>query len=147
VNDELPRAATTSTGYTLSAAAWLDTHYLAGQPEYEVMLRAAGFQAGWHVLDAGCCGGSYLPLPSELLAPDGRISAVDLVPENGARVEELIVSGALPRHRAGWRRDGAAVPRRHVAAAWSANVTHYLTLAQNQDLLRRVHATLRPVGT
>lgn len=30
---------TTSTGHALSAAGWLETHSLAGQPEYEAMVR------------------------------------------------------------------------------------------------------------
>lgn len=62
----------TSTGHALSAAAWLDAHYLAAQPEYEAMLRSAGFQRGWRVLDAGCGGGSYLPLLAEMVGPHGQ---------------------------------------------------------------------------
>lgn len=41
----IDRRMKTSTGHALSAAAWLDAHYLAGQPEYEAVLRSAGFQA------------------------------------------------------------------------------------------------------
>ncbi|MCZ7571578.1 MAG: hypothetical protein M5U01_23770 [Ardenticatenaceae bacterium] len=67
----------TSTGHALSASNWLETHYLAGQPEYEAMVRAAGFQPGWHVLDAGCGGGSFLPLLSELLGPAGCSRCAD----------------------------------------------------------------------
>lgn len=93
----IDRRMKTSTGHALSAAAWLDTHYLAGQPEYEAVLRSAGFQAGWRVLDAGCGGGSYLPLLGDLLGPDGRLSAVDLAAENVARVEALLGrSGVTP---------------------------------------------------
>lgn len=91
------RAATsTTTGHALSVAAWLDVHYLAGQSEYEAMLRRAGFQAGWRVLDAGCGGGSFLPLLSDLLGPAGQSSAIDLAPENVERVEAHTAAGQFP---------------------------------------------------
>ena len=83
----------TSTGHALSAAAWLDAHYLAAQPEYETMVRSVGFQRGWRVLDAGCGGGSYLPLLAELVGPQGHISAVDLAPENVAHLRMQLRKG------------------------------------------------------
>lgn len=124
----IDRRMKTSTGHALSAAAWLDAHYLAGQPEYEAVLRSAGFQAGWRVLDAGCGGGSYLPLLSELLGPDGRLSAVDLAPENVARVEALIGSGRLPCQTDVRIADVTRLPFDDGScdAVWSANVTQYL---------------------
>ena len=73
---------TTSTGHDFSSPDWLDNHYLAMQPEYEAMLRWVGLEPGWHVLDAGCGSGSYLPLLRELVGRDGALSAIDLAPEN-----------------------------------------------------------------
>ncbi|QLQ04643.1 MAG: hypothetical protein HZY76_00075 [Anaerolineae bacterium] len=103
---------TTSTGHA-PAAAWLDAHYLAGQPEYEAVLRSAGFQAGWRVLDAGCGGGSYLPLLGDLLGPDGRLSAVDLAPENVARRgADRLWPAPLPDRRAHRGCDPPAFRRR-----------------------------------
>jgi cyclopropane fatty-acyl-phospholipid synthase-like methyltransferase len=37
----------------------LDNHYIAMQAEYEEQLRWVGLEPGWHVLDAGCGGGSF----------------------------------------------------------------------------------------
>src|SRR5438874_1005286 len=78
---------TTSTGHGLAEATYLDSHYLANQPEYEAMLSSVGIQPGWHVLDAGCGGGSFLPLMAELVGATGKVSAVDIAPENVSMVE------------------------------------------------------------
>ena len=57
------------------------------------MLSAVGLQAGWHVLDAGCGSGSFLPLMANLLGPSGHITAIDLTPgmlnRAKARAQEL----------------------------------------------------------
>lgn len=139
---------TTSTGHALSAASWLNTHYLAGQPEYEALLRRAGFQPGWSVLDAGCGSGSYLPFLAELLKPDGRISAIDLVPEHITRVSALIAAGDLAcpvDTRVG---DITALPyaERVFDGVWSANVTQYLPDATLHAMLAEARRTLKPGG-
>jgi arsenite methyltransferase len=127
----------TSTGRTLSAASWLDTHYLAGQPEYESMLRSAGFRKGWRVLDAGCGGGSFLPLLSVLLGPTGRLDTIDLAPENVAQVEALIASGRLGCPADVRVGDITALPYDDSGfdAIWSTNVTQYLPDAIPETML------------
>ncbi len=71
-----------STGHTFAESDWLDVHFLAMQPDYEEMLRWVGLQPGWHVLDGASGSGSFLPLMTELVGPSGKVSAVDLAPEN-----------------------------------------------------------------
>lgn len=83
----------TSTGHELTESAYLDSHFEAMRPEYEAMIRSVGFQTGWRVLDAGCGGGSFLPLLAELVGTTGRISAIDLAPEHIERVDALIKNG------------------------------------------------------
>ena len=141
-------ATTTPRGHALSAADWLDTHYLAGQPEYESMLRAAGFQRGWRVLDAGCGGGSFLPLLSELLGPTGHISAVDLAPENVARVEALIASGGLGCPADVRVGDVTILPYdgNGFDALWTANVTQYLPDPALATMLHEAWRVLKPGG-
>src|SRR4051794_24406341 len=78
-----------STGLIFTSAAFLDVHFEACRPEYEAMLRSVGLQPGWRVLDAGCGGGSYLPLIAEAVGPGGAIAALDLAPETVAIVERL----------------------------------------------------------
>jgi ubiquinone/menaquinone biosynthesis C-methylase UbiE len=71
-----------STGHILASADWLDLHFTACRPEYEALVRAAGFQQGWRVLDAGCGSGSFLPMLGEIVGPSGRLAALDLAGEN-----------------------------------------------------------------
>jgi arsenite methyltransferase len=80
---------TSSTGHEASAAGWLDLHFESARPEYEDALRQVGIQPGWHVLDAGCGGGSFLPLIAEETGPTGSVAAIDLAPENIARARSL----------------------------------------------------------
>src|SRR5262245_18841063 len=88
--------AAASTGLCHSDAAYLDLHFRAAQPGYEAMLRSAGIRAGSHVLDAGCGGGSFLPLLAECVGEAGRINAIDLAPENIAAVEARLATSPLP---------------------------------------------------
>ena len=72
----------------MSSYDWLDIHFLVMQPEYEDMLRWVGIQPDWHVLDAACGGGSFLPLMTELAGRKGKVSAMDIDPKNIEAIEE-----------------------------------------------------------
>ena len=72
----------TSTGHEASSAEWLDLHFEANRPEYEAALRSTGMRSGWHVLDAACGAGNYLPWIADIVGPTGHITALDLAPEN-----------------------------------------------------------------
>ena len=76
-----------STGQVGTAACFLDAHFEACRDAYETMLRSVGLEAGWHVLDAGCGAGSFLPLIAELVGPGGRLAALDWAADNIAAVE------------------------------------------------------------
>jgi 2-polyprenyl-3-methyl-5-hydroxy-6-metoxy-1,4-benzoquinol methylase len=84
-----------STGHAMAASNWLDAHFRFAQPEYEAQARMVGIRPGWRVLDAGCGGGSFLPLLAELVGPGGMLTALDLAPENVSTVEALAANGAL----------------------------------------------------
>src|SRR5262245_14403746 len=84
-----------STGQTFTAVGWLDLHFEASRSEYEAQLRAVGFQPGWRVLDAGCGGGSFLPWLADLVGPGGGLAALDLAPDNIARVQERLAGWGL----------------------------------------------------
>ena len=94
MTDETDAKFASSTGQILTGNAHLDRHFLACQPEYEAMLESVGLKSGWHVLDAGCGSGSFLPLMSQLLGASGQIQALDLAPENVALVESQQKQGA-----------------------------------------------------
>ena len=65
MEDNSDSVLSSSTGHDYSESSYLDNHFVACQPEYEEMLKSVGLKAGWHVLDAGCGSGAYLPLMSE----------------------------------------------------------------------------------
>lgn len=139
---------TTSTGHALSEASWLDTHFEVARDINETMIQDAGLQAGWHVLDAGCGGGSFLPLMGELVGPTGKITALDLAPENVAIVEQRATAGHFActvEARVG------AITQLPFAdnsfdAIWCANVVQYLTEAEFHQSAGEFHRVLRPSG-
>src|SRR3954469_7375484 len=123
------RSHASSTGQALTGGEWLDVHFESSRPEYEAMFRSVGIQPGWHVLDAGCGSGGFLPLIAEAVGPSGRIAAFDLAPDNIAIVQ---------RRAAEWEdappidaRSGSLLDLPYADdafdAIWCANTTQYLT--------------------
>jgi len=140
--------ATTSTGHFGGEAGYLDARFLAMRPEYEAMLRRVGIEPGWRVLDAGCGGGSHVPLLAELVGQRGRIHALDLAPENIAAVRRLAQSVGLPSPLEA--KVGSVLslplPDASVDAVWNANVSQYLTDAELGTMLLEFHRVTRPGG-
>jgi len=137
-----------STGHVLAASAWLDAHFLAMQPEYEAMLRWVGLQPGWHVLDAASGSGSFLPLMTELVGSGGKVSALDLAPENvqvieaRARQSEWV---APVEARVGNILD-LPYADQSFDAVWCANTTQYLNNEEVRTMLREFRRVVRPGG-
>ena len=138
--------ASASTGLVATAADWLDVHFEASRPEYEAQVRAAGFQPGWRVLDAGCGSGAFLPWLADIVSPGGAITAIDLAPENVAAVE---------RRLAGWGlacpvevRDAGltALPYPDDAfdGVWCANVAQYFGDDECRAPLAEFRRVVRP---
>jgi ubiquinone/menaquinone biosynthesis C-methylase UbiE len=138
----------TSTGHVLAEAGYLDDHYATCRAEYEAMLRSVGLQSGWHVLDAGCGGGSFLPLMADLVGPTGRITALDLAPENVDRVEARIATGHLCCPVKVDPGDILALPYANDTfdAVWTANVSQYFTDEDLEQALAEICRVVRPGG-
>lgn len=138
----------TSTGFTQSEVGWLDIHFEVCRPEYEAQLRAVGIQPGWHVLDAACGGGSYLPRLAELVGPQGRIAALDLTPENVAVVERRVVEWAFPCLVEAQIGDVTVLPYPddHFDAVWFANAAQYLDDDRLRVALAEFRRVVRPGG-
>ncbi|TIS45534.1 MAG: methyltransferase domain-containing protein [Mesorhizobium sp.] len=122
----------TSAGHEASDAGWLDLHFESSRPEYEAAFLDAGIRPGWSVLDAGCGGGSFLPLISKAVGPSGFIAALDLAPENIARVETLAGTLSQPPEIAAHIGSILSLPFANASfdCVWSANVMQYLTPAE-----------------
>jgi arsenite methyltransferase len=140
--------ATTSTGHFGSEAAYLDTRFLAMRPEYEAMLRRVGIEPRWRVLDAGCGGGSHLPLLAELVGQRGLLHALDLAPENITAVRRLAQSGELWCPLEAHLGSALSLPLTDasVDAVWNANVSQYLTDAELRTMLQEFRRVTRPGG-
>ena len=137
-----------TSGGHMTDANYLDDHYAAMQPEYEHMLRSVGIGQGWKVLDAGCGGGSYLRLLTELVGEAGHVTATDLAPENVQRVLERI-------DRAEFNCDVKArtanvtelpFPDDSFDAVWCAAVTQYLSDDEVVTAFKEFKRVVRPGG-
>ena len=139
---------TTSTGDDLSESSYLDIHFDAMRSEYEAMIRSVGIKPGWHVLDAGCGGGSFLTLLAELVGSSGHISALDQAPEHIEEVETLVDSGRFVCPVAAKLGKITSLPYEDNSfdAVWCAAVTQYLTDEELQKMLVEFRRIVRPHG-
>ncbi|MBI5879557.1 MAG: methyltransferase domain-containing protein [Chloroflexi bacterium] len=126
-----------STGHDLADSMWQDQHFNFAREPYEAMVRWVGIQPSGHVLDAGCGIGSYLPWFAELVGPTGRLSALDIAPENIVMVESRF--NAKPLACPVEARAGSVLelpyPDATFDAVWSASVFQYQTEAQADQML------------
>ena len=137
-----------TSGGNMTDADYLDDHYVAMQPEYEHMLRLVGIEQGWKVLDAGCGGGSYLPLLSELVGESGHVMATDVAAENVQRVLDRTARAEF-RCDVGSRTANVIelpFPDDSFDAVWCAAVTQYLTDDEVLTAFTEFKRVVRPGG-
>ena len=117
--------------------------------EYEDSLRWVGIQSGWSVLDAGCGGGGFLPLMSELVSVKGKVMAMDLAPENVAHVKALMRDGKVTGNVDARVGSLLSLPFEDNTfdCVWSANVVQYLTEAEFELAVAEFKRVLKPGGT
>jgi ubiquinone/menaquinone biosynthesis C-methylase UbiE len=139
---------TSSTGQVLTDAGWLDGHFEACRPEYTAMLASVGIGAGWHVLDAGCGSGSYLPLLAGHVGPTGCLAAIDLAATNIAAVQARRTAWRLPCPLEAQVGALTSLPFADASfdAAWCANVSQYLGDADLRRALAELRRVVRPGG-
>jgi ubiquinone/menaquinone biosynthesis C-methylase UbiE len=136
----------TSTGHRLSNSAFIDAHYAVCKKSYEAMLRSVGIQSGWHILDAGCGSGSFLPLMAELVGPNGKIAAFDLAPENIARSDTIAQELDTSITTQVGNLTDLPYGNNTFDAIWNANVTQYLTDDELKQMLKEFLRVLKPGG-
>ena len=139
---------TASTGQPGTGAIHLDRHFETCRPEYEAALISVGLQPGWHVLDAGCGSGAFLPLIADQIGPGGSVTAIDIAPDNVAIAKERLAAS-----RVGCPVDiqvGSIVelpfPDNHFDAVWVGSVLMYLSDHELERALRECHRVVRPGG-
>ena len=138
----------TSTGHRLSDAAFLDLHFEICREEYTQFVENAGFKPGWHVLDAGCGAGSFLPLIAEQVGATGKLTAVDLAPENVELTRERIEGWGLANVVEVREASILELPFEDNAfdGVWCANVSQYLAEEELDRSLRDSVRVTRPGG-
>jgi ubiquinone/menaquinone biosynthesis C-methylase UbiE len=137
-----------STGQTHSGSEWLDAHFEMARPEYVTQLHAVGIQPGWHVLDAACGSGPFLPWMAELVGPNGRLAALDLADDNVALVEQRVQAwdlACLVEACVGTVLD-LPYPDDHFDAVWFANTSQYLSDDELMTALAEFRRVVRPGG-
>lgn len=139
---------TTSTGLDFTHPDIVDLHFDACRTDYGELLTRAGIGAGAHVLDAGCGSGSYLPLIAGLVGPAGRITAVDLAPENVEAVRHRLRLWPAPCPVRAERASVARLPYSDDVfdVAWCANMTQYLDDTDLAATLTELRRVVRPGG-
>jgi ubiquinone/menaquinone biosynthesis C-methylase UbiE len=135
-------AASTGLGFTHEAV--VDAHFAACAEHYRALLDDVGIKPGWHVLDAGCGSGAFLPWLAGLVGPAGRLAGIDLAAENAARAAATMASSAVRCASVDVRQgDLLNLPYAdgEFDAVWCANTAQYL----DDDELARVLAEFRRV--
>lgn len=130
------------------AVGWLDVKFQMAEPEYLAVARAAGFRRGWHVLDAGCGSGSFLPALADQMGSTGRLTALDLAPENVATVCERVEQWGFPVPLETHTGSVTALPfdDHTFDALWCANVTLYLSDAELEKAVAEFRRVVKPGG-
>lgn len=125
----------------------LDCHFDFAKLEYERMLTSVGIQEDWHVLDAGCGFGSFLPLMSKLVGKNGRIDAIDLSAEKVEWTNSTYLNNLDCRFTA-QTGDLLSLPFEDNTfdAIWNSAVVHYLDDHQLDTLLDEFCRVTKPGG-
>src|SRR5262249_30431910 len=124
-------------------------HFQACRPEYEAMLRSIGLQSGWHVVDAGCGSGGFLPLMAELVGPNGSIAAFGLAADSIAHVQCIVAesSPACPiEARVASFTTALPYPDGKFDAVWCANSLEYVSEEELTFALDEFRRIVRPGG-
>lgn len=137
-----------STGQSGTEGGYLDAHFEACRPTYEAMLRSVGLERGWRVLDAGCGGGSFLPLIAEAVGPGGSIASFDIAPDNVTRAEARMAGrvGGCPVEVRVASLLALPYADRAFDAAWCANALEYLADDELPTALAELRRVVRPGG-
>ncbi|HET9016532.1 MAG TPA: methyltransferase domain-containing protein [Thermomicrobiaceae bacterium] len=137
-----------ATGHALASTAWLDAHFEQSRAIYEAMVADTPLAAGWHVLDAGCGPGSFLPTLASRIGPTGALTALDLDADNLAVAKQRVAANPLicPVTFAEGSVTRLPFPDAAFDAVWCANVSQYLTDDEFRATLAEFRRVVRPGG-
>lgn len=115
---------------------------------YEALLRALDIKEGWHVLDAGCGTGSFLPWIAEYVGAKGEIHAIDVAAENVSLAQKRMHQAELQCPTKIEQGDLLNLPYESNVfdAVWCANVSQYFSDDKLQKMIGELIRVARPGG-
>lgn len=139
---------TSSTGQSFTDDSHLDAHYQLAKEAYDQCIGDVGIQPGWHVLDAGCGSGVFLPHIARLVGPAGKVTALDLAPEHVEKANRLSMQGRYACEVVGRQGSVTELPFADDSfdCVWSANVSQYLTDDEFAASLRECRRVVKSGG-
>jgi arsenite methyltransferase len=148
VSNEEPALSTNSAGQSLTEASHLDNHYRLAQPEYDACIAKVNIQSGWHVLDAGCGSGVFIPHLVKAVGSTGIVTAVDLAPENVLTVEQLASQFHFSAQLQTKVSSVVQLPfaNNTFDCVWCANVSQYLTSTELDMAMAEFERVTKPGG-
>ena len=109
------------------------------------VLKEAGIEPGFSVLDFGCGPGGYIKPLAGLVGPSGKIYALDIHPLAIHEVKKLAMSAGIENIETIQSDCRTGLPDQVVDIVLLYDVFH--GLAQPDDVLRELHRILKPDGT
>ena len=109
------------------------------------LLKEAGIEPGFCVLDYGCGPGSYIVPLAELVGSSGKIHALDIHPLADKEVRKIAARKAIANVKTINSDCNTGFPDNSMDVVLLYDIFH--DLSQPDDVLRELHRVLRPAGT
>lgn len=147
-NQNAPSLSANAAGQNLADAETLDSHYRLAKPEYDACIASVNIQPGWHVLDAGCGNGVFIPHIANAVGPAGHVTAVDHAADNVELVNALFQRASLPAPVTTRVSSLDKLPfeENTFDCVWCANVTQYLTETELDTAMAEFKRVVKPGG-
>lgn len=110
----------------------------------ENILREAGIEPGFFVLDYGCGPGSYTFVAARAVGESGKVYALDLHPLAIRRVKHIIAKKRLVNVATIYSDCGTGLPDQSIDVVLLYDVFH--ELSQPEQVLTELHRVLKPGG-
>jgi ubiquinone/menaquinone biosynthesis C-methylase UbiE len=108
------------------------------------VLKEAGIESGFYVLDFGCGPGGYIMSLVELVGPSGKVYALDIHPLAVQAVKKMATRKGIENIMTIESDCGTGLPDNSVDTVLLYDVFHHLT--RPDDVLRELHRILKPGG-
>ncbi len=109
------------------------------------LLKEAGIESGFCILDYGCGPGSYIVPLAELVGSSGKIYALDIHPLAIEEVKKIAVRKGIENIETIESDCNTGLSDNHVNVVLLYDTFH--DLSQPDDVLRELHRVLKPGGT